>query len=152
AAAYAMGAGVYNYDTAVARSINADTAMKWNDYVARVTNESAMMAAAKVHQEFLRDRSLYDAHQKQIQERPTRQQIENGDALNAAVTQLSDPRLGSSALRAANAPIPASLIAEVPFQNASERVTIMLDELKNAVKWPEVFEEERFAADKKAFD
>jgi hypothetical protein len=126
--------------------------MRWNDYVARVTNESAMMAAAKTHQEFLRDRSLYDAHQRQIQERPTPQQIDNGDALNAAVAQLSDPRLGSSSLRAATAPIPASLIAEVPFQNATERVTLMLDQLKTAVKWPEVFEEPRFAEDKKAFD
>src|SRR5215831_11770055 len=31
---YAMGAGVYNLDTAQARSINAQTASQWNDYVA----------------------------------------------------------------------------------------------------------------------
>ena len=44
------------------------------------------------------------------------------------------------------------MIAEVPFENASERVTIMLDQLRAAFKWPEVFEEERFANDKKLFD
>src|SRR5947207_8914942 len=57
---YAMGAGVYNLDTAQADSINADTAMKWNDYVAQTTHEAAILHAARVHQEFLRDRSLYD--------------------------------------------------------------------------------------------
>ena len=34
AAQFAMGAGMYNLDTAQARSINADTAMRYNDYVA----------------------------------------------------------------------------------------------------------------------
>jgi hypothetical protein len=152
AAAYAMGAGIYNYDTAVAESINADTAIRVNQYVFESTMEAARRHAARVNAEFMRDKSLYDAHQKQIQDNPTPQQIENGDALNAAVAQLSDPRLGSSALRAANAPVEAKVIAEIPLQNASERVTIMLDELKGALNWPAVFEEARFVPDKKAFD
>ena len=49
---YAMGAGMYNLDTAQARSINAQTAMQWNDYVAQVTHESARIHAARVHNEF----------------------------------------------------------------------------------------------------
>src|SRR5206468_4102238 len=127
-------------------------AMKWNDYVAQATHESAVIHAARVRQEFLRDRSLYDAHQKQLRDNPGQHEIENGDALNVAVEDLSDPRLGSSALRAAKVPVPASLIATVPFVYASERVTLMLDDLRNSVKWPEVFEEERFAKDQKTFD
>ena len=91
------------------------------------------------------NQALYDAHQKSLRENPGKVEIENGDALNAAVEDLSDPRLGSSALRAAKAPVPASLIAEVPFQNASERVTLMLDAPAVAVKWPDVFERPRFA-------
>jgi hypothetical protein len=152
AAAYTIGAGIYNYDTAMATSINADTAMKYNDYVATVTRESARLHAARTQKDFLNNRALYDAHEKQLQDNPSPQQIMAGDALNAAVAQLSDPRLGSSALRATNVTIPADLIAEVPFQNASERVTIMLDDLRAALKWPDVFEEERFAGDKKTFD
>jgi hypothetical protein len=149
---YAMGAGMYNLDTAQARSINENTATRYNNYVAQVTNESAMMAHAKIHKEAQRDRSLYDAHQKQLRDNPTSRDIETGDALNLAVADLSDPRLGSSALRAAKAPVSASLIAAVPFINAADRVTIMLDDLRASVKWPEVFEEERFANDKKTFD
>ena len=44
------------------------------------------------------------------------------------------------------------LIAEVPFKSATERVTFMLDELRNAVKWPQVFPEERFGDAKKTFE
>ena len=36
-----MGAGIYNLKTAQANYIDAETAMKFNDYVAQVTRESA---------------------------------------------------------------------------------------------------------------
>jgi hypothetical protein len=149
---YAMGAGMYNLDTAQANSINAQTAMVWNDYVAQVTHESARIHAMRVHNEFQKNQALYDAHQRSLRENPGRFEIENGDALNAALDDLTNPKLGSAALRAAGAPVPASLIAEVPFQNAAERVTLMLDDLRRDVKWPEVFEGEQFANDKKTFD
>jgi hypothetical protein len=147
-----MGAGIYNYDTALANQLNAQTAMQLNDYMAQITHESAFIHHARAHQEFLKDKTLYDRHIQSLRDNPTPQQIENGDALNQAVRDLSDPRLGSSALRAANAPVPASVIADVPFANQTERVTLMLDQLRKAFKWPEVFEEPRFADDKKLFD
>jgi hypothetical protein len=149
---YAMGAGMYNLDTAKAQSINADTAMRYNDYVAQVTHESARLHAARVNQDFAKNQALYDAHQQRLRDNPGRVEIENGDALNVAVQDLSDPRLGPSALRAAKVPVSARLIAEVPFVYASERVTLMLDDLRSSVKWPEVFEGPRFAQDKMAFD
>ena len=55
-------------------------------------------------------------------------------------------------MRAVTTPIPASLIAEVPFINAAERVTLMLDNLRSSVKWPDVFDDQRFGAEKKTFD
>jgi hypothetical protein len=149
---YAMGAGVYNLDTAQARSINTDTAMRYNQYVFESTMEEAKRYTERKHAEIGKNQALYDAHQKKLRDNPDPQQIDNGDALNAAVTDLSDPRLGSSSLRAANAPVPSSLIAEVPFYYASERITIMLDGIRNSIKWPEVFEGERFANAQKTFD
>ena len=149
---FAMGAGIYNMQTAQANNINAQTAMMYNNYVASATQASARMHAARVNQDFARNQSLYDAHQKQLRDNPGQHAIKNGDALNLAVSDLSDPRLGSAALRAANAPVPASLIAEVPFQVAADRVSFMLDDLRGSVKWPEVFEEDRFTSDKRTFD
>jgi hypothetical protein len=147
-----MGAGIYNLKTAEANRIDAETAMKFNDYVADVTRESARIHAERVNRQIARNRALYDARQKQLRESPTLRDIETGDALNAAVADLSDPRLGRSALRAAKAPVSASLIADVPFVNAAERVTLMLDRLRTSIKWPEVFDDPRFANDQKTFD
>jgi hypothetical protein len=65
---------------------------------------------------------------------------------------LSDPRLGSSAVRAAGTTVPAALIAEVPFQNASERITFVLDQLRGASKWPKAFDTPRFAKDKDLYN
>lgn len=152
AANYAMGAGMYNLNTAQAANINAQTAMQWNDYVAQITHESARMHAMRVHNEFQKNQALYDAHQKRLRENPGQYEVENGDALNTVLDDLTNPRLGSAALRAARTPVPASLIAEVPFQSAVERVTLMLDDLRQAVKWPEVFEGQRFAQAKEVFD
>jgi len=152
AAEFAMGAGIYNLKTAQATSIDADTAMKFNDYVAQVTRESARIHAERGNQRIARNRSLYDARQKQLRDNPTRRDIEMGDALNAAVADLSDPRIGRSSLRAVNAPVPASLIADVPFLIAAERVTLMLNNLSSSIRWSDVFEDERFANDKKTFD
>ncbi len=149
---YAMGAGIFNLKTAQANSIDAATAIKFNDYVAQVTRESARMYAERVNRRIARNRALYDARQKQLRESPTLRDIETGDALNAAVADLSDPRLGRSAMLAATAPVPATLIADVPFVNAAERVTLMLDGLRTSIKWPEVFEDPRFAEDQKTFD
>ena len=147
-----MGAGMYNLNTAQANNIDAQTAMKWNDYVAQITHESARIHAMRVNSAFRRNQALYDARQRQLRESPGRVEIEDGSALNAALDDLTNPKLGSSALRAAKAPVAASLIADVPFQNAAERVTLMLDQMRDAVKWPEVFEGERFAKDKQTFD
>jgi hypothetical protein len=149
---YAVGAGIYNYDTALANQINAQTYTQLNDYWATVAHEAAFLHHARVHQEFLRDKTLYDAHIQALRDSPSPQQIQNGDALNQAVRDLSDPRIGSSALRAANAPVDAKVIADVPFEVSTDRVTLMLDRLRNAFKWPEVFDESRFAEDKKLFD
>jgi hypothetical protein len=149
---FAMGAGMYNIDTAQARNINAQTAMQWNDYVAQVSLESARMYQTRRHSEFQKNQSLYDAHKRRLRDSPGKFEIENGDALNAALDDLTNPKIGRSALRAASTPVSARLIGEVPFQNNAERVTLMLDDLRAGVKWPEVFEGERFAADKKTFD
>jgi hypothetical protein len=147
-----MGAGMYNLNTAQAMNINAQTAMQWNDYVAQITHESARIHAMRVHNEFVKNQRLYDAWKDRLRNSPGKVEVEDGSALNVALDDLTNPRLGSSALRAARAPVPASLIAEVPFVNNAERVTLMLDQMREAVKWPEVFEGQQFENDRKLFD
>jgi hypothetical protein len=51
---FAAGAGMYNENTAAARSMNADTTMRWNEYI----YESSRVAAKK-HSEFMRRRKQF---------------------------------------------------------------------------------------------
>ena len=79
----------------LANQLNAQTFMQLNDYWAQAAHEAAFMHHARVHQEFLKDKTLYDPHIQALRDDPTPQQIANGDALNQAVRDLSDPRLSS---------------------------------------------------------
>ena len=68
--AYAAGAGYYNQSTAVARSINADTVMRWNQYVYQ-----SQMNANRIHAARLaRDRNAtiqdVDKIQKRLRDNP----------------------------------------------------------------------------------
>jgi hypothetical protein len=78
---------------------------------------------------------------RNLRENPGKAEVESGDAPNVALTDLSDPRLGSAVLRAASATVPTGLIAELPFRSDAERAILMLDDLRGAI-WPEVFKGE----------
>jgi hypothetical protein len=149
---YYTGAGIYNEKTAIADSINVDTMMRWNEYLHQANLEATRRYVARSRGQSARNRALYDQIIKNLQENPSARDIETGDALNAALNQLSDPRISRSALRIATAPLDAGVIREIPFRNASEAVTIVLSQVKSVTKWPAALEGERFADDKKAFD
>jgi len=147
-----MGAGIYNRQTAIARSINTDTEIRWNQYVYLSQKEATREYFARRDAAIAKDKNAYDALMKRIQDNPTARDVENGDALNAALDQLSDPRIHSSALRMADAPIAARSIREIPFRNASEAVTFSLAQLKASSQWPAVLLEPRFASERADFE
>jgi hypothetical protein len=128
-----MAVGMYDPDAPQAIDLNPDTVMMWNAYVARITHESARLR-----------------HRRKLRENPDMAEAES-DALNVALVELSDPKLRSGALRVASVPVPTRLIAEIPFRNATERVILMLDELRGAIR-PEVFNGEGFVGYKTVFD
>jgi len=149
---FAMGEGIYNEQTAVARAIDTDTAIRWNQYVYLSQQEATRHYFARRDAAITRDRNAYDALMKRIQDDPTAHEIENGDALNAALDQLSDPRIHSSALRMADTPISSRTIREIPFRHSPEAITFSLAQLKAASHWPAVLLEPRFADEREEFE
>jgi hypothetical protein len=148
---YAMGAGVYNLDSAQAASINADTIMRWNEYMflsQQEANRREYMRRARVLQ---RDVKSGEAIETRIRENPEDRDIRNGDALNAILHQLTDPKIHSTALRLIRDPIDSKTIRSIPFENASEAVTISLDELTGEGDWPVALRGPTFAAERKAY-
>ncbi len=148
---YYTGAGIFNEKTAIADSINLDTLTRWNDYLYQANLEAARRNVARRRENSANNRAQNDAILKRIRDNPTARDIEMGDALNAAVNQLTHPKVASSALRIASSPVEASVIADIPFRNASEAVTMVLSQIKAVTKWPAALEGERFAQEKKTF-
>ena len=145
------GAGIFNERTAIADSINADTMMRWNDYISAANQEGASRYVARRRENSANNRLQNDRIVSRIRDNPTAD-IEMGDAINAAINQLTDPRVSSAALRLATAPIDASVIQDIAFRNASEGVTIVLSQIRAVTKWPSALELERFADQKKDFE
>jgi hypothetical protein len=149
---YYQGAGIFNERTAIANSIDADTVMRWNDYLHHANDEALRRYVARRRENSRNIRAQNDAINTRIRDNPTVRDIEMGDALNAAVNQLTDPRVSSAALRLANAPIDASVIQEIAFRNAAEAVVIVLSQIRTVTKWPAALEAPRFAREKQAFE
>jgi hypothetical protein len=147
-----QGLGQYNVNSAQARSINTDTYMRWNEYMYQAHLEGARRHAALVNGEATRTKASYNEYKKNLQDHPSARDVESGEALNAALDQLSDPRIASSSLKIATAPIDAKVIKDIPFHNASEAVTIVLSQVKAAKQWPPALSGDRFIDDKRAFD
>jgi hypothetical protein len=148
---YAAGVGQYNLNTAQANAINADTSLRWNQYwweaqVAANRRERERLARLQA-----RDSGASAAVEKRIREEPLPADIESGDALNAALDQITDPRVHTSALRLATTKIPGQVVRAIPFVNASEAVSISLDQLTDDKHWPLAFRDPKFEEDRKAY-
>ena len=149
---YYQGAGIFNERTAIANSINANTLMGWNEYLHHANDEAFRRYVARRRENSRNIRAQNDAINTRIRDNPTVRDIEQGDALNAAVNQLTDPKVSSAALRQASAPIDTNIIREIAFRNAGAAVVIVLSQIRNVTKWPTALDTPRFSLEKKTFE
>ena len=126
--------------------------MRWNQYWYEAHLEATRRYVAKRDGDAAKNKAAYNDYIKNLQDHPTARDVENGDALNAALDQLADPAISSSSLKIATAPIDAKIIADIPFRNATEAVTIVLSQVKEAKKWPAALDGDRFIDEKRLFD
>jgi len=150
-AAYNIGAGVFNEKTAVARSINADTAMRWNEYWWESQQEATRRARARLEKNAKRTTDASDEAHRKLIESPSDVDIASGNALSAMFHEMNDPRLSSSSKRVATAKVPAKLIKAIPFQHATEPVVISLDQLTAEDGWAPALAGDDFAKERKAY-
>jgi hypothetical protein len=134
--AFNMGRGAYNEDTAVARSINTDTVMRWNQYA----YQSQQTAKNSYQARLLARRNSINRARAEIQDRlrnnPSTRDITDSDALNVLLDVLSNPATAGSSLRRIKTPLKPELIQEIPFAFASEGITICLDQMTMNEQWP----------------
>ena len=89
----AAGAGSYNVQTAQAISMNAQTAMQVDQYLYQSQAQRTMdIAAYNANLRAVRNEAR-DKIAKRLRENPTPGDVESGDALNVAKTEITNPNL-----------------------------------------------------------
>ncbi len=146
---FAAGAGTYNLNTAQARSINANTAMQWNQYIYESTLEAGKINREKQAQRRNLINETADTTYKRLRENPTQADIMSGDAMNVALDEVTNPKVYVRALKGAKLPLPGTAIREIPFNYAAAALTLSVDNLTKdgpppLLKGPE-FEADRAA-------
>lgn len=126
---FAAGAGQYNLDTAQAASINANTVMRFNEYI----YQSQQVRNQQYYQQLAnrRERTQESAAtvQKRLRENPESADIYRGDALNVILDDITAPGVYAQSVSSAGAPIPSPTVKSVPFQYAPQAITISLGQL-----------------------
>lgn len=166
--AFLRGAGSYNLNTAKADSINVDTVIRWKQDLRKISAERRELqarneAGKKLRIEEVQERLLL--REQQLRTNPTTADIQNGQALNALLDDLTDPDISSADWYTKVVPLPKDLsVKDLIFRftpssaspNASKalsRGVIALSRLDvEGKKWPTVMKERGLDKERAAYE
>jgi hypothetical protein len=149
------GMGVYNHQTAIANSINADTAMRINEYMYNcVMNENRMNAE---HRDAMvaKNKENYSKIRQRIDQNPEARDVRKGDALNVVLERLNNPKIQESTSKSIQVPLSVDEVRKIPFKLGSKGVksfSIARLTAKDKGKWPVAFQDNKFNNDRRDFE
>lgn len=145
----AAGAGQYNMDTAAARSMNAQTAQQWNDYMYAINQRNSANEMARLNRRQQATNETLDATYKRLHDNPDPRDIRTGDALNIVLTELVNPKIYTQVVQKSRQPIDSKLVMNINFQYAANMILLCLEDVHSRVV-PEVLATDpRFETDRK---
>lgn len=151
AAVLAAGMGQYNVQTAQARSINADTALRYNQYLYQSRLESSRIYHEKLARERARNDRNAEAVRARLRDNPNAIDIARGDALNVILDELSDPRVSPGAIAyAAKSKLGGETIRDIPFNYASAAISTSVHQLTQGGAPAALKDRPEFAPDRTA--
>jgi hypothetical protein len=149
------GMGLYNRNTAEAESINVDTAIRWNDYVAAVAKQQTGEYVARKLADATERKQLYKQHRDRILNDPEARDVLNGDALNIVLEKLQNANLGESTFRSERVQvrIPVDIVRHTPFKLAEKNEQFSMDRLslKGKGAWTIALQDTQFDYVKKKY-
>jgi hypothetical protein len=150
----AMGMGQYNEKTAAAESINLDTAIRWNEYVAAVAKQQSLEYAKRRERIAAENKENYNKILERIKNAPSARDVMDGDALTAELDRLTAPEISESSFRSSQVPLSIDDIRRIPFRLGEKGETFSMRRLtmKGKGKWPVAFQDPAFAAERRDFD
>lgn len=146
------GLGQFNLSTAMASSINADTSIRWNQYVYRSIEQDLHNKHLSRMARKDRNDALYRKSLDRIFEQPAQSDLRSGDALNFVLMQLLDPRISPSSFRRTEVPLTGDVIRKVPFHYAQRAATFSIERMVGKREWPLALRSEAFAKQRKAYE
>ncbi len=151
----ALGIGVGSHQMAIANSINADTAMRINEYIyGCLMNENRMNAE---HRAGMAERAkeLSNKIRERIAQHPEARDVRKGNALNEVLKQLNNPKIQESASRSNAVPLSVDEVRQIPFKLGAKgvrRFSIARLTAKGKGKWPVAFQDNRFDHERRQFE
>jgi hypothetical protein len=149
------GMGQYNLDTARANSINLDTEIRWNEYVAAVAKEQTREYVARKLADAAKTKEYYKQNRERILNNPEAREVLNGEAMNRVLEELENMNLGDSVYRSERlkVSIPVDMVRHIPFKLGEKGEQFSMDRLslKGKGKWTVALEDKRFDYVKKKY-
>jgi len=142
------GLGELDKDAAVTTAINEKTVQDWNQYMWLSQQQANQRAQLRRMRRAQRDAQSGDVAVNRLRTNPTRDDIEDGAALNIVLDDLTDPRIQGSALRLATSPLAGDAIRQIPFQSGSEAVAISLGQLAAQGQLPTALRGEKYGPER----
>ena len=146
--------GIYNEKTAIANSINLDTFIRWNEYMAAVANEQRKEYVERRMYLSARNKEMNDKIEDRIHNHPEARDVMSGDALGAKMGELMDPQISESSYRGAEVLLPVDWIRRIPFRLGERGENFSMNRLtvKGKGKWPVAFQDKQFTNELKEFE
>jgi len=148
-----IGLGVLEVDDAVARSINTDTAMRWNDYLVAATRDQTRNYVMRRQHQIDEDRENYKKDRARIRNTPEARDVRVGSALNEKLRELLDPAIPESSFRYKPLVISGDVIRRIPFKIEGDLVFSMHRLTATGKhKWPPALQDPKFAREREAYE
>jgi hypothetical protein len=149
------GMGLYNLNTAQAESINTDTFIRWNEYLAAVAKEQTREYVARKLADATQRKEFYKQYRDRILNSPEARDVLTGDALNRALEELQNANLNESSFRSdrVRVTIPVDVVRHIPFKLGEKGEQFSMDRLtlKGKGQWTVALQDQRFDYVKKAY-
>ncbi len=142
--------GLYNLNSAQADAIDARTMITWNEYIYSCLEAENQLNQGSRTARRDRLRRQYRERKERIAYNPSELDLFNGDALNALLEQLSNPKIHPYVLKKSGESIPGETLQRCAFRYPSQNLTVSLGRLTVRDGWPlslrgVTFKEEREA-------
>jgi hypothetical protein len=149
---FLSGAGFYNYYSAVGWSIDVNTWIRLNEYLYNAAKHENLENARHRAEVIARNRENYNKNLERIRANPEALDLEKGDALNAVLEQLLNPKIAPSSFRASTVPVPGDTVRSIPFFFGPEDATFSLQRLTAKGRWPVGFRGEELSRERRAYE